>query len=82
MYLNLGATSLKVSIIKHYATLSEKNKTTEVVEVISEAWDEYYGGYTYDESLADILMDNFDSKSKQKGRKVKDIWPAYWTVLQ
>jgi hypoxia up-regulated 1 len=82
MYLNLGATSYKVSLIKHYSILNHQNKSEEIVEVLAEAWNQYFGGSNFDQALVDLMADTFDKSPNRVGKpSVKTQWSAYEQII-
>ena len=69
MYVNMGATSFKVTIVQHSKVIdSETKKTADKVEIIGEAWDLTLGGRQFDFEMAEIMADKFNALPARKGK--------------
>ncbi len=67
MYVNLGATSFKVSVVNHSVS-TVAGKRTDSVHTLGEAWDELLGGRQFDFVLANIVAEKFNAASEQNGK--------------
>eukprot|EP00826_Nyctotherus_ovalis_P051804 TRINITY_DN6494_c0_g1_i2.p1 TRINITY_DN6494_c0_g1~~TRINITY_DN6494_c0_g1_i2.p1 ORF type:complete len:527 (-),score=158.16 TRINITY_DN6494_c0_g1_i2:578-2158(-) len=70
MYINMGAGSFKVSLMKHFKENStETQKVVDKIEVMGEAWDKTLGGRQFDYEVAELLADKFNALPQRKGKK-------------
>lgn len=67
MYINMGAASFKVTIVKHYQEVN-KAKIKNKMGIVGEAWDSSLGGRQFDFDLADIIAEKFNNLPKRKGK--------------
>jgi len=68
MYINMGAASFKVSIMKHQKGTDEDKKGIERILVIGEAWDKTLGGRQFDYEIVEVLANKFNSLPERKGK--------------
>jgi len=69
MYVNMGASSLTVTIIKHSKEIdSETKKPADKIEIVGEAWDETMGGRQFDFEMFEILADRFNALPARKNK--------------
>ncbi len=67
MYINLGASSLKISVVNHTEILIG-GKKADSVQVIGEAWDDSMGSRLFDFQLAELVADKFNELPARKGK--------------
>eukprot|EP01022_Parablepharisma_sp_SALTPOND_P008074 TRINITY_DN135161_c0_g1_i1.p1 TRINITY_DN135161_c0_g1~~TRINITY_DN135161_c0_g1_i1.p1 ORF type:complete len:863 (-),score=125.78 TRINITY_DN135161_c0_g1_i1:1816-4404(-) len=69
MYVNMGAASFKVSLVRHSKEMdSETKKLADKVEIIGEAWDQTLGGKQFDYEMVEVLADKFNALPARKGK--------------
>jgi hypoxia up-regulated 1 len=68
MYINMGAASFKVSVMRHQKETSEDKKVVERITTIGEAWDKTLGGRQFDYEVVEMLADKFNSLPERKGK--------------
>ena len=87
MFLNLGSSSLKASLVEYIAiennnTLTmEKNPQIETVNVLAEAWDESVNGYQFTIRLSEIIAEKFDEIRGDDGPSFKESARRMYTII-
>ena len=67
---NMGGRDTEVSVVRYSAVVDSKtNKTVEMVEILSEAYDETLGGVGFDHCLVKILTDEFNAMPERAGKQ-------------
>jgi len=70
VYVNMGASEFKVSVVKHTQEISEETKKlADKVEVLGEAWDTTLGGRQFDYEVAKILENKFNKSMNSKAKR-------------
>jgi len=67
VFYDIGASSLKASLVSFSTTVGKKNKTTGAMAVRAVAWDETLGGRDFDQIVLDMLSDEFVAKYPKVG---------------
>ena len=67
MFINLGATSFELSLVKFYTTLKDDEKKIETIEVIDEENVQGHGGWSFDIALVELMADHFNAQANRKG---------------
>jgi molecular chaperone DnaK (HSP70) len=69
MYINMGASSFKVTIVSHSkVTDPDTKKLADRIEIIGEAWDDTFGGRQFDYEVVDLMADTFNGLPARKGK--------------